>query len=60
LYSKNNNNNNNPNRSMKCKCDPKRRIFFLIKERKKTLNQKLNEKLTITKAKYERVENPKS
>ncbi len=45
---------------MKCKCDPKRRIFFLIKERKKTLNQKLNEKLTITKAKYERVENPKS
>jgi hypothetical protein len=41
----------------------KRRIYiFYIKERekKKTLNQKHNEKPTITKAKYERVENPKS
>jgi hypothetical protein len=37
----------------------KEEFFFLIKE-KKILNEKHNEKLTITKAKYERVENPKS
>jgi hypothetical protein len=37
----------------------KEACLFFIKGGKKTLNQKHNEKPTITKAKYETVENPK-